>query len=521
MKTAIDFYERGKLKEANADEYNRAGYYSKNRFICPECGEAVHLTGSKYSNFFSHYKKTDISAECERRVDAIPTSSLYQRMGLPLYLRLENRERFGLYIGFKKISERLMRALMEINATTVLDGKIRYHIGNERFSSKETTLIGIDYIPMYGRNYKVSYMPEKAAKLLTKTWSDYADGFSFDGAIFTVTGQGGKKIRHGDTISCDTEYYWVRRQPMLPSFIPGIDMEKVGVLGLKEDKWYVYKGHFVSSLVDYQYEQLCQYLRSTLKVHLLEKKPEFVPIWPPVIKYEDGYLVDDNVKNLYGFISSGNEEPKVYEFKGANVIYNELHVKDKIARVSMDTEETVLNIDRKYISNGVVILKEKLKYEPVITTILAKNGEESVIVEGVLALKSTGVLISSDISFDAVIIHDSGEIITNTGMREILVDSFDKKDVILVMVSQRLIGILYNEGIERNVENDIDLEEIWNCIVTNKSKEIINLPFMIRKRLSCLLNRNEVLDREIHRILKRNMISRPVIKLFESEGYYE
>ena len=85
MKTAIDFYERGKLKEANADEYNRSSYYSKNRFICPECGEPVHLTGSKYANFFSHYKKTDISAECERRVDAIPSSSLYQRMGLPLY----------------------------------------------------------------------------------------------------------------------------------------------------------------------------------------------------------------------------------------------------------------------------------------------------------------------------------------------------------------------------------------------------------------------------------------------------
>ena len=27
MKTAIDFYERGKLKEANADDYNRLSYY--------------------------------------------------------------------------------------------------------------------------------------------------------------------------------------------------------------------------------------------------------------------------------------------------------------------------------------------------------------------------------------------------------------------------------------------------------------------------------------------------------------
>lgn len=521
MKTAIDFYERGKLKEANADEYNRAGYYSKNRFICPECGEAVHLTGSKYSNFFSHYKKTDISAECERRVDAVPTSSLYQRMGLPLYLRYENRERFGLYIGFKKIPEQLLKALMEINAATILDGKTRYSIGNERFSSKETTLIEIDYIPMYGINYKVSYSPEKAAKLLLKSWSDYADGFSFDGALFTVTGYGGKKIRHGDTISCDTEYYWVRRQPMLPSYIPGIDMEKVGVLGLKEDKWYVYKGHFTSSLVDYQYEQLCQYLRNNLKVHLLEKKPEFIPIWPPVTKCEDGYLVDDNISNLYGFISSGNEEPKVYEFKGNNAIYNELSVKDNVARVSMDTDETVLNIDRKYISNGVVLLKEKLKYEFVSTAILAENGEESISIEGVLALKSAGVRISGDIPFDTAIIRDSGEITTNTGMRGVLVDDFDEKDVILVMVSQRLIGILYNEGIESNIESDIDLEKILKCIVSNRSKEIMNIPFRVRKRLICLLNRNEVLDREIQRVLRKNMISRPVINFIESEGYYE
>ena len=65
MKTAIDFYERGKLKEANADDYNRLSYYPRNRFICPECGEPVHLTGSKYSNFFGHYKKTDISVKDE------------------------------------------------------------------------------------------------------------------------------------------------------------------------------------------------------------------------------------------------------------------------------------------------------------------------------------------------------------------------------------------------------------------------------------------------------------------------
>lgn len=55
MKTAIDFYD--KEKEANADDYDRSLFYSKERFICPECGDSVHLTGRKNNNYFSHYKK--------------------------------------------------------------------------------------------------------------------------------------------------------------------------------------------------------------------------------------------------------------------------------------------------------------------------------------------------------------------------------------------------------------------------------------------------------------------------------
>lgn len=78
-------------------------------------------TGSKYSNFFSHFKKTDISAECDRCVDGVSTISLYQRKGLPIYLRCEDEEKFGLYIGFKRASESLIRASMEANAFVVLD----------------------------------------------------------------------------------------------------------------------------------------------------------------------------------------------------------------------------------------------------------------------------------------------------------------------------------------------------------------------------------------------------------------
>ena len=54
----------------------------------------------------------------------------------------------------------------------------------------------------------------------------------------------------------------------------------------------------------------------------------------------------------------------------------------------------------------------------------------------------------------------------------------------------------------------------------NQNKESINIPFEIRKRLVYLLNKNEKLDREIRRILKKKLISKPVISLLESEGKY-
>ena len=87
MKKAIDCYARGKQKEVSADEYNRNYSYDRDRFICPACGENVFLTGNGKSNHFSHYKKSSTSIDCDRRVDGVSTESIYERVGLPMYIR--------------------------------------------------------------------------------------------------------------------------------------------------------------------------------------------------------------------------------------------------------------------------------------------------------------------------------------------------------------------------------------------------------------------------------------------------
>lgn len=180
MKTALDFYARGKQKEANADEYDRSRYYSKDRFICPECGEPVHLTGSKYSNHFAHFKKSDVSAECDRRVDGSPTDSVYERIGLPIYMRINSSGDFYLYMGFKALPTALMEKAVAESVTVKIDRKNTYRINTERFSCERTALIPLDYIPLSGHKYHLCYEPVNKTYAISQHWSDYADGFSYE-----------------------------------------------------------------------------------------------------------------------------------------------------------------------------------------------------------------------------------------------------------------------------------------------------------------------------------------------------
>ena len=59
-----------------------------------------------------------------------------------------------------------MNVLMKENAFVILDGKNRYRINEERFSDKRTTLIRVDYIPIYERSYMVSYFPKEIEQLM-------------------------------------------------------------------------------------------------------------------------------------------------------------------------------------------------------------------------------------------------------------------------------------------------------------------------------------------------------------------
>ena len=81
------------------------------------------------------------------------------------------------------------------------------------------------------------------------------------------------------------------------------------------------------------------YLRTNLKIYLLEKKPQFVPIWPPAIKIEDGYVV--NEKKIYGYVVSGNDNPQIYAYNGIQKIPEKINSNNNIVDIKVEDSETL------------------------------------------------------------------------------------------------------------------------------------------------------------------------------------
>ena len=443
MKRAIDFYARGKQKEADADEYDRNSYYSKERFICPECGEPVHITSRKNRNYFAHFKKNEMSVECDRRVDGVPTESVYDRIGLPIYLRKNLSGYFELYMGFKALPIVLMNNAIRDSVSIKIDGKNTYKINKERFSCEVTTLIPIDYIPFLGMKYRIIYAPVNKSYAISQHWSDYADGFSYEGALFLKNEQGGKKIRHGDSVTTDCEYYWIRRQTQLPSLLQGIDSKKCGKVILNGDTLNVFCVTFNSNISDAEYNCLTRFLRDELKINLLEKQPEFVPIWPPMMKTEEGYVTSESTQNVYGHIVSGNENPRVYSYQGIQKIPDAIQIDSKFAKVILRDQYTLVNVDRKYASNGTLFVKKNRSITSYKNNIFEVVASEIIPIHEVITIQdSEKVVFNSYQQADFILVRNSGLIEKNSSIGEIVFENLKDRDQIFVVCNRNLVGYI-------------------------------------------------------------------------------
>jgi predicted RNA-binding Zn-ribbon protein involved in translation (DUF1610 family) len=529
MKTAIDHYSLGKQKEIEASNFPCGSSFFRGRFTCPECGENVFWTSSKYSNHFSHYQKTETSVECDRRVDGNSSLTIYERIGLPLYLRINNSN-FYLSMGFRAIPFDILQrasreeAYMEIseNVTKSLN-KYKYFINEERFYSDATTFILINFIPRYEHQYIVSFSKHDIGHSLKEIWSDYADGVSSEGALFTSNERGGKKIKHGDSISANTEYYWVKKEHKLPNYIPGIEMKLCGNLILKDEKYYVFKGSFNVSLSnEYQFKQLAAYLKNYMKVFLLEKQPEVIPLWPPCVRVGDGYEVSDMEKNMFCNVISGNETPKVFIYQNKNIYPKELLIKkigeeNSIISFKVSNNSTLINIDRKVISTGTYFKYKKTELGELESEIVEIGNDRYCDIRLLHQIRTDKELKFRTLTNVEVIRVDGKGNISKFKSTDCALEIKELKyhDSIYILSHNRLI---YSADIERykviNPVIDYDDSKLYEFLKVHNRDVRVVMPAAIRKRIIDMLTLYKNSKKYLYDYLQKNTIPVTFMRLF-------
>lgn len=368
MKFAIDRYtnERdGKEIEVSASDifkqYN-GGYVprSHSRFYCPECNEQVffRMHGGQQPDMFYHQKRTDASPDCDKRVDGKSDLYLYERTGLPIYLIHQYGEIYKLYIGFPSLGEFLLNKAYESNAFILIE-KQKVFITHSNFYPDEITPIPVDFIPKNEKNFKIEYSCTSTTVSIKRKWSDFADGFSYSGAVFSVTNNGGKKIKRGDSIVLGREYYVVAKD--FNPYYSEIEYKKIGIIHLNNSEYKIFSITVNTSVESSRFSIINNYFHSLFNIWIIEQPSTIVPIWPPVID-RCGFISFSTSPRVYCSVESGNDNPKVFSYTG-NQVRQETVITDsynnKDIAVWVSNYDTVLSVDRKYTGREIGFRKSE------------------------------------------------------------------------------------------------------------------------------------------------------------------
>lgn len=369
MRYAIDRYAVGHETEVCSVDFENQYFIPgrRNRFYCPECGEIVYFRdrGGSHPSQFYHQEKTERTPECDRRVDGRSELSLSQRVGLPLFLTGIVKNRFQLSVGFPALGSDMLEKATAAGCNVEISSGDRFRsvkVDQTNFFSNSITLVPVDFVPPNGKNYVITASGSRSVFGLQRKWSDYADGFERDGAVFTYDETGGRKIRRGDSISTNRSYYLAVRNK-LPQY-PQIHQEFIGTLDVGKDSFSILKIEIMATTDDQGiFSAISTYLNQHFGVWLLECQPELIPVWPPVIQQDYFIPVKPEVPVLCA-VSSGNAVPNVYTYTEYSVqrkeIKNDFRTVNMV-EVSVGKRPVMLSVDRKYVGREITFYYKELR----------------------------------------------------------------------------------------------------------------------------------------------------------------
>jgi len=357
MKYAVDHYELGREQEISAESLLSHPYIrrKKDRFFCPECGERVFFRAKGDGEFYHQKQVEGVTPECDKRVDGRSGLSLYERMGLSLYIVHDSGERYCLGISFPPLGEQTLKVAAQQKASVRISARgqeSKFWVKRELFFAGHSTLLPVDFLPPAERNYTIEVLNAGGIAGIRQRWPNYADGFGAGGALFHYNAESGRKIRHGDSVSLGKQYYLVTNQTYSPPY-PEMQVNQVGFIRLKNRYLAVSKMTVNVSTKDAtRYSLVNSYLRSMFGVWLLETAPELTPLWPPTVLQQDAQVpVVPTAQKLYCAVSSGNDVPNVYSY-GVSVP-RQINVEKDGVILPLYGPETAASVDRKYVGREV------------------------------------------------------------------------------------------------------------------------------------------------------------------------
>lgn len=496
MKYAIDRYGIGVEIEIDADEFENQYYIPQRltRFFCPECNEIVFFRkkGGNQPNKFYHQKRDDRTPECDKRVDGRSNLSISQRVGLPLFITQISTGNFQLNVGFPALGIKTLESAAKFDCTVKISSYHQYRtikVDQSNFLSDNTTLIPINFIPLYGKNYSISIEGRTQIFDLQRKWSDYADGFEPNGAIFSYSETGGKKIRRGDSISTNRYYYAVVRNDFL--YHTQISQTEIGKLIINKTSFRVIKFKIDVSVDNRRdFTLISSYIKSNYGVWLLECPPELIPVWPPVVQ-QDYMIPVKNDSNVVCMVSSGNSEPSVFSYSGNSVYRKDVKTVLKgihTVELSIGSSPTVLSVDRKYAGREVTFIAKALHRSSYLYdfSFINSAGEKNELTDLSKSEVAKGVIIESNSKFD-LYLGTSEMIYKHFSIREQQTSISENKGITEICL---LIGSIVYDCIKFNkdVASDTDMNFLSQTIMASAKGQLIPAPVWVNHILQYLKN---------------------------------
>lgn len=484
MNYAIDNYQIGKAIEISAiDAYKKySGRYGS--YSCPECGVEVTLT--KRSNsvpYFRHSNKDVMSPDCDKRVDATIAQYLYERIGLPIYLKYDLLQGYEVNIGFPSLGEKVLIQAEELNSSVSIDyyskNKKKIRINRENFYADEMTFFEIDQLSFTGRNMPVLFDSEKSRILLRKNWSNYIEAIPVGGIIFSKGQNGGKKIHLGGSIMTDEAYYMLCCRKYNDR--PGMQLKIIDYITINNKSMPLCEV-YICPKEERDFVNLDYFFRNNFGISLLYKESELIPLWPPVF-IEDGEISACEKKQIVFRVQSGNDIPVLYKYE--NDIVNKQYVNGEDKLISIMPEinnKTYLSVDRKYsgkdYSIGVKLIPENENI--LFFRLLTLQGKELYIENHILNIEKEG-----EIRFVCNSIYTLQVLRNHVKHQEYEVDNqidFDVKqgDILLLFQGKHLEDFFF---ISKEKAGSMSAEEIIGILRRIQGKKLVVRPRFLNQAL--------------------------------------